>query len=293
MNWIDYEWRLAQVRAYMHAHLDDDLDLRTLAEVASLSPYHWHRIYQAFYGETAASTVKRLRMHRAAGLIAQSDLTIHEIAARSGYLNLQSFTRIFSEVFGMPPARYRQTGNHVPFQTDVPALPEGSYPVCIETSAPFTLVAAEHIGPYMSVNEAFDRVDGWLRTENITPASPKMVGLYFDDPFVTDEQTLRSMAGVILAEPPALPPGLVPLPVRGGLYAVLRYQGPYAGMHAAYRWLFGVWVIASGYAVDDAPLVEVYCNDPATTAPNGLITEIRLPIRSTMLADSQNGDEQE
>ena len=60
-----YVKRLTRVTSYIYDHLDDDLDLQNLAEVAALSPYHWHRVYHAIYGETVAATVKRLRLQRA------------------------------------------------------------------------------------------------------------------------------------------------------------------------------------------------------------------------------------
>jgi AraC family transcriptional regulator len=94
-NWTDYEERLGRVIAYIHDHLDDQLDLNQLAEVACLSPYHWHRIYYAIQGEAIVATVKRLRLHCAAGCLANTLMPIDEVVKKSGYKNLQSFTRIF------------------------------------------------------------------------------------------------------------------------------------------------------------------------------------------------------
>lgn len=106
--WALYENRLRRVSAYIHDHLDEELDMERLAEIACMSSYHWHRIYRAIYGETLAATVKRLRLHHAAGEIVRTELAVSEIAKRSGYPNLQSFNRIFKSVYGMPPARYRK-----------------------------------------------------------------------------------------------------------------------------------------------------------------------------------------
>lgn len=89
-----YEARFNRVAAFIYDHLDDEIDLNQLAEIACLSPYHWHRIYRAMYGETIAATVKRLRLHRAAGFLAQTAMPIAEVAKRSGYKSLQSFTRV-------------------------------------------------------------------------------------------------------------------------------------------------------------------------------------------------------
>ena len=62
----DYADRLERVFRWLADHLDDTLDLARLADVACLSPYHFHRVYRAMQGETAADTVRRLRLHRAA-----------------------------------------------------------------------------------------------------------------------------------------------------------------------------------------------------------------------------------
>src|SRR5688572_12428030 len=63
----DYAMRLERVFRWLTDHMDDTLDLTRLAEVACMSPYHFHRIYHAMQGETAAETVRRLRLHRARG----------------------------------------------------------------------------------------------------------------------------------------------------------------------------------------------------------------------------------
>jgi AraC-like DNA-binding protein len=90
--WALYENRLRRISAYIHDHLDEDLDMERLAEIACMSSYHWHKIYRAIYGGTLAATVKRLRLHRAAGDIVCTGLTVGEIAKRSGYPNLHPLT---------------------------------------------------------------------------------------------------------------------------------------------------------------------------------------------------------
>jgi AraC family transcriptional regulator len=43
-------------------------------------------------------------------------MPITEIAERSGYSSLQSFSRTFRAAFGMPPAQYRKQGTHNRFR---------------------------------------------------------------------------------------------------------------------------------------------------------------------------------
>ena len=64
-NLARYHQRLHRVINYINANLDEALDLDTLAEVACLSRFHWHRIYRSLTRETILATVKRLKLSRA------------------------------------------------------------------------------------------------------------------------------------------------------------------------------------------------------------------------------------
>ncbi|MCW7538239.1 AraC family transcriptional regulator [Aquabacterium sp. A7-Y] len=271
---IDYAERLRRVTAYIHDHLDEPLDLSRLADVACLSAHHWHRVYHAVHGETVAATVKRLRLHRAAGYIAHGTMPIAEVARSSGYPNLQSFTRIFKSVYGMPPARYREQGSHVAFRAPPPAAPGPEHPVTIETWPTQHAIGVAHRGPYMGIGRGFEILLGRLATRADVPRPWRMLGLYFDDPAAMEPAALRSTACVAVEHGHPLADTVI----RGGVYAVLRYRGPYASMHGAYRWLYGEWLVRSGYEAADAPVVEEYLNDPRSTPPAQLLTDIRLPL---------------
>src|ERR1041384_2567747 len=106
MSLESYETRVNRVTAFIYDHLDETLDLDRLADVAAMSRWHWHRVYAAMRGETVAAAVRRLRLQRACSLLVNGKNSIEEVARRSGYDNVQSFTRIFAEAYGMPPARY-------------------------------------------------------------------------------------------------------------------------------------------------------------------------------------------
>ena len=62
-----FEQRMWSVVEHAYTHLDEPLDLLTLADIAHRSPHYWQRTDHALYGETMASTSQRQRLHRAAG----------------------------------------------------------------------------------------------------------------------------------------------------------------------------------------------------------------------------------
>lgn len=279
---VSYERRLSRVTNYLHEHLDEDLDLNKLAEIACMSPYHWHRIYRAIHGESVVATVKRLRLQRAATLLARSSMAIEQIAEFSGYPNLQSFTRIFASVYGLPPARYRKEGSHQQFPMPDELNADLHFPVSMTTIAARQLLSIDNLGSYMGISKTFDILNGCAASRQLFREDTRWIGIYYDDAMTVDEDKLRSKACISAPQPlpdPALQPPLSVTELRGGKYAVLTYKGPYSDMQPVYRWFFGVWLPASGEEIDDAPPFEEYLNNPRDTAPTELLTNIYMPLR--------------
>ncbi len=272
-----YHDRLERVKSYIYDHLDEDIDLNHLAEVACLSPYHWHRVYAAVEGETIAATVKRLRLHRAAGHLAHGDEDLESIAKRAGYGSLSAFSRAFGAVYGMPPAQYRREGSHRRFAANGKEPGGIAHEVEICDVPRRHLLVVRHQGSYMEVGKAFDRLFRTLAQHGLMRPDLEMVGLYHDDPMSVPEEALRADAGVVL-EAEAIPP-LEAATLAGGPCARLLHKGPYADMQPAYDWLFGHWLPASGREPGDAPVFERYLNTPQDTPPTELLTEIFLPLK--------------
>jgi AraC family transcriptional regulator len=276
---IDYRERLGRVTAYIYDHLDAELDLNRLAEIACLSPWHWHRVYHAMHGETIAATVKRLRLHRAAGFLANSSMAIEEIARRAGYTSAAAFTRAFADAYGMPPAEYRRNGAHAQFRAPNAQGSHAAYDIAIRDVPKLHVVSLEHVGPYMQIGQAFDRLFGTLDAAVLARPNLRMLGVYYDDPDAVAEDRLRARACVAVDMPAAVDPPLAPAEIAGGRYAVLRHKGAYATMRAAYQWLYGTWLVEAGEEARDAPVLEEYLNNPRDTRPTELLTDVYLPLR--------------
>ena len=276
-----YQRQLDAVTDYIYAHLDDDLSLDRLADVSGFSPYHWHRIYRAVRGETAAQTVRRLRLERAATMLAQNAWPLERIARRAGFTSADAFSRAFQRAYDRTPGRFRSDRAGGPNGTGgsrCPAvIPDAEsptpYPVRVEERPERRLAVAEHRGSYMGIGRAFARV-----VDRMGLRKP-MVAIYEDDPDAVPEAALRAVAGAVVGPEAEVPEDLETRVVPAGRYAVMRYTGPYASMHAAYLWLYGQWLPASGWEPRDHPVIEEYLTDPATTPPAQAVTDILLPLR--------------
>jgi AraC family transcriptional regulator len=273
-----YGKRIGRVADYIHEHLEDEIDLDILADVACMSRFHWHRIYTAIQGETAAGTVRRLRLSRAAERLANSDMTMSEIAARAGYTTPEAFGRAFREAYGQAPGSFRDSGSHAKFKAANAKADAKGFPVHVEDVPPLHCAAVHHSGSYMLISKAMGQLFEAMGAANLFTGRPRMIGLYLDDPDCVAEKDLRSMACSPVNKGTNLPAPLEAVDLRSGPYAKLRYKGPYADMKDAYRWLLGVWLPQSGREAADAPIFEEYLNHPAEVAPTELLTGICVPL---------------
>lgn len=271
------ERRLMRVVDHIHDNPTGDLSLDALADVAALSRFHFHRIWRAIHGETAAQTVRRMRLHRAAVALVHGTAPMARIAADVGYPNLSSFARAFSDAYGTPPSAFRARGELRPFPPQSRSGDPLMIDVEIRTEAARHLAAVAHTGPYPEINRAFEKLFGTLAARQMLGGTGYMIGVFYDDPQSTPPAALRSHAGVELQGPVEPPLEVVTLPP--GRHAVLRHVGPYAGLPAAYDQLFGIWLPASGEEPANSPSFEVYMNSPMDTAQDALVTEIHLPLR--------------
>ncbi|MBL8706785.1 MAG: AraC family transcriptional regulator [Rhodospirillales bacterium] len=276
---LDYSRRIDRVIAHIADHLDETLELPDLAQIASFSPYHFHRIYRSITGETVADTLRRLRLHRAAGDLVMGTLAVAAIARRAGYGSVAAFTRSFGAVYGVTPARYRQQGRLVmpDASTSNPELPMQS--VTIADRSPIRLAALPHQGSYMEIGATFDRLMAWAAPRGLLGPGTRSFGIYYDDPNAVPAAKLHSEATLSIPDDMTkvdAPARIVDL--AGGRHAVLRHKGPYAELENAYRWLYKEWLPQSGEEPADRPCFEEYLNNPRDLPPAEWLTDICLPL---------------
>jgi AraC family transcriptional regulator len=276
--------------------LDDALDLQALAAGASLSPFHFHRVFKGMLGETPLELMRRLRMERAAWrLIESSSTPVTEIAFEAGFETHEAFTRAFRACFSTTPSGFRQRqyprielaatcGVHFNPDGRVPefiARDSGGRQMDVDiTERPELRVGTiRHIGPYNQIPVAFQRL-GMVAGRGGLLGHPAatMLAVYYDDPETTPQEELRSDAGVVIAENARLPEGLVEQRIPGGKYARTVHVGPYEQLGDAWARLMGEWLPASGYRIGPGVTYEVYLNDPSRVAKEELRTELYVPI---------------
>jgi AraC family transcriptional regulator len=99
-----------EVMRFIRAHINEPLNREMLAAVAGFSVPHFHRVFTAHVGESAASYVRRLRLERAGRKLRMGAVDITEVALAAGYDTHAAFSKAFKQQFGLSPSEFRQLG---------------------------------------------------------------------------------------------------------------------------------------------------------------------------------------
>jgi AraC family transcriptional regulator len=273
----DHCARVVRVVSEIDRRLDEDLDLEELAAIACFSPYHFHRVYRAVTGETPADTMRRLRLHRAAGALRRETTPLPRVARRAGYASVDAFSRAFAAAYGRTPKAYREgAAAHAArlAQEEIHAM----YDVTIEPFAGVTLIGLAHQGDYHKIGATFDRLNALAGSRGLLTPETRAIAIYHDDPASVPEPKLRSFAGFSVPRGTVAPEGTERVEIPAGPVASLLHKGPYAELESAYKYLYGVWLPGSGRAPADRPCFEEYLNDPRSLPPTEWLTRVSMPL---------------
>ena len=100
--------RLCRARDLLAEQYQSQIFLEAAAREACLSPFHFHRLFRATFGETPHDFLTRRRMDHARRLLASGEMTVTEVCLEVGYSSLGSFSSKFQSLAGVPPTQYQR-----------------------------------------------------------------------------------------------------------------------------------------------------------------------------------------
>ncbi|MFN0299457.1 MAG: GyrI-like domain-containing protein [Burkholderiales bacterium] len=281
----EYQSRMHRVIEHIDRHLEDALDLDTLASVANFSPFHFHRLFAAWMGETLGDYLRRRRVEIAAmRLAAQPRLSVLNSALSVGFGSAEAFSRAFRVRFGCSPSAWRleqatQRGaksNPGQMNSNLghalihrPADHEASptshkasiMKVQVIDRQPATVAYLRHLGPYGKPIEQFwmNTYYAWAATNNLLDR-PRY-GISHDDPGITAAEQCRYDACAEVPPEFVASGGALKTTLPGGKYAMLDFKGTGERIGEAWSALLRDWLPSSGLQLDARPCFEYYPKD--------------------------------
>ncbi len=296
----EYEHRMHRVLEHIDRHLDRQVSLPELAEVAHFSPFHFHRLFSSWMGETVGDYMRRRRLETAASRLAsQPDVTVLQAALAAGFGSAEAFTRAFKSRFGQAPTAWRhaqraqdskigqvvrnggQAGSPATGHDGASTNPR-EHPmieVTIVERPPVHVAYLRKTGPYGPELFTFwtETVYPWMATNQLL-GLPRY-GICLDDPTTTAPAQCRYDAAVEVAPERVLSGNPMRTVLPGGRYAVHRFRGPGHAVNDAWTALTRDWLPSSGLQLDGRPFFEHYPPDAAYDPATGVFeAELCMPV---------------
>ena len=277
----------------MLSHLDQPLRLEDVAHAAMLSPFHFHRVFQALVGVTVADFVKRLRLERAVAMMCHAPRqSLTTIALRCGFSSSSDFSRCFKQRFGTSPNRF-DTGawresHRAELEASVPEwieraqLPAARNPdrfrVKIRQLPARTVAYIRVLNPYQgdAVVQAVRRLVAWAEANSL--ADHQWLGYQWENPEIT---ALEDCQYHVAVEAERFTPrgeiGRFRFPPM--VVAQVEVRGPIDLEIRALQWLYGTWLPRSGYVPDDQPGFEAWIGRPFAHGMELFEIHAQIPVR--------------
>jgi AraC family transcriptional regulator len=275
-------------------HLDQPHRLKNLAKLAHLSPFHFHRVFQAIVGETPSDFVRRLRLEKAIQLMAFSKRrSLTDIGLECGFTSSSDFSRSFKQRYGTSPRSFDVGQWRAEHGDSIPVGPAAMDAVRISSLArsnpdrfrvrirdlPARTVAYIRISnPYQGVGviEASARLVDWA--EKNGTADHQWLGYQWENPEITPLEDCRYCVAVEAED----------FKARGevGSYqfpkmtvAEIEIRGDLALELRALQWIYGSWLPRSRYEPDDLPCFEAWMGRPFAHGFEHFELRIQLPVK--------------
>ena len=279
ITYNDYVQRINKVVAYINNHLDETLDLKTLANEAALSDFHFHRIFKALKGEAIGGYITRLRLEATARLLRYTALTIEEIAFNIGYETPASLSKAFKKQYGISPTEYRTNKDTYIMKKEIINPDLALKAPKIVTLEPKNLIYVALTGAYGSLDygKAYEQLWAVIKAQKLFTKGIESICISYDDPKITEGSLQRSDVCLAIHKPATPQEEVSCKTLAGGKYAVFFYQGSYENLSQVYDTAVR-WVIDHQYTLREEPFFEKYLNDARRTPKEKLKTEIYIPI---------------
>ena len=293
----EYSTRMHRVLEYIDRHLDQELDLKVLASVANFSPFHFHRVFASWTGETLGDYLRRRRLEIAAARLAgQPGLSVFNVASSVGFGSTEAFARAFKTRFGCTAsawratiARQRNAGQELRNPDQRVRASSSDNDSTLETGAdmkikvidrkPVKVTYLRHVGSYgQQLSEFWQQtVYPWMAA-NDQLGQPRY-GISLDDPMITAPDKCRYDAAVEVRGKILIPGDSQTTTIPGGQYAVTAFRGTVDQIGGVWDAMLRRWLPRSGMQLDARPFLEYYPTDATFDPKSGAFScDIAIPV---------------
>lgn len=296
----EYSKRINAVFQYIDANLDSELPLETLSQIASYSPFHFHRVFKMITNETLNNYITRRRIEKAATLLLhKKGITISDLATPFGFSSISAFTRAFKKYYGQSPTDFRKANlqkfskirqldskngqietNYDTYICNIINLKKWTTMhanIAIKEMPKQDLAYVTHIG-VEGLETAFYKIIKWATPRNILDnPNSKIIRVFHDSFKITAAEQIRMSIGVTLNQPIPVEGEIGLTQIEKGKYIVGRYEIEPVNFEKAWTGLF-IWMNENGYTKAESNPFEIYHNNFTEHPQKKCIVDLCIPV---------------
>ncbi|MGR5175435.1 AraC family transcriptional regulator [Vibrio mediterranei] len=279
--------RINDVLFYIHSDISGELSGKALATVGAYSEQHFHRVFKEVVGESLHQYIRRTRLEYAANqLMFDTDSSILQIANKSGFSSVSSFSRAFKSHFSMSPGQWRKHDlqvSHKPYLAD-PDVAAGyartaeqpiPSPRIVDTTAR-RVAYIRHVGYNRSIQNAWRVLQAWATSEKRPFTS--QFGLHHSNPAWVELDRCRYVACLEIDTPVKLRGVVNQMTIPGGLHAIFRLKGVYGELLPQISRIQEKWLPRSGFKAGSTPAYVHYHRNHFLEPDESFELDFYLPI---------------
>ena len=103
----------AAIRRYIDLHFKEPLTLEQLAEEGHMNKYYLSHAFKREYGVSPINYMISKRIEESKYLLAETDLSLSQIAQLLGFSSLSYFSQVFRRTQAVSPMEYRKNNTHL------------------------------------------------------------------------------------------------------------------------------------------------------------------------------------
>lgn len=144
---------------------------------------------------------------------------------------------------------------------------------------PKRLACVRNVGPYEEAGKAWEKLGAWACPKGLFLPDTEYLGFSHNDPGTVPASELRYDACLTVADDVEGEGDVQIRRFAGGTYGKYLHKGPYEGLKQVYYDLYTKWLPASGREPRPEPPFDKCLNDPHSTPPEELLTEVHIPLK--------------
>jgi AraC family transcriptional regulator len=295
----DYRNRINRVFQFIDEHLESDLSLNTVSQIAFFSPFHFHRVFKFVTGETLNEYVTRRRIEKSALDLLHNNIKATELAYKYGFSDISSFSRAFKKYYGVSPTEFKKDNpnrhskirqlkskngqdypdyeKYICIINNLKKWTEMNAKIEIKETPQLNLAAVTHVG-VNGIENAFETLTKWAIPKGLLENPETKMGRVFYDSFkVTAPDKVRMSIVLTTNEPFEAEGEINKLTIDKTKCIVGRFEITPNEFEKSWTSLF-IWMNENGYKKSVENPFEIYHNDYREHPENKFIVDLYIPV---------------